>query len=139
MADVMVPSLECSEYMDELRNIADNIVRERLEHSEVHPSTDSGLPTNASSCEVAQSHPQIPTNIGTSVKAFVSEVVQPSVEPHANDVGPVFHIPMTKVSSLEELPSQLDFEWQDSVSPNPTPALGTTRNLGGELNVVGTP
>ena len=75
MADVMVPSVECSEYMDELRNIADNIVRERLEHSEVHPSADLGLPTNASSCEVAQSHLQTPTNIGTSAKAFVSEVV----------------------------------------------------------------
>ena len=36
------------------------------------------------------------------------------------------------------MPSQLDFDWEDSVSPNPTPALGTARNLGGELDIVGT-
>lgn len=43
------------------------------------------------------------------------------------------------MQSLVDLPSQLDFEWQDYVSPNPTPMLGTARNLGGELEVVGTP
>ena len=93
--DVMVPLLERSEYMDELRNIANNIVRERLEHSEVHPPSHSELPTDASSCEVAQSRPQTPTNIGTSAKASGSEDVQPSAEPHSAHVGPAFHIPMT--------------------------------------------
>ena len=105
----------------------------------VHPPAHSGLPTDASSCEVASTRPQTPTDVGTSATAFVSEVVQPSVEPRAADVGPTFHIPMSQVSSLEDLHSQLDFEWQDSVSVNPTPILGTTRNLGGELKVNGTP
>ena len=135
----MVPSLERSEYMEELRNIADNIVRERLEHSEVHPVAHSGPPTDASSSEVAQSHPQTPTNIGTSGKAVGSEDVLPSLETHSADVGPVFLIPMTQAKSLEDLPSQLDFDWQDLVSPNPTPALGTAQNLGGQLDGVGTP
>lgn len=138
MADAMVPSLERSEYMDELRNIADNIVKERLEHSEVRPVAQSVLPTDASDSEVASTRPQTPTNVGTSATACVSEVVQPSVEPLAADVGPAFHIPMTQVSSLEDLPNQLDFEWQDSVSANPESILGTARNLGAELEAVGT-
>ena len=35
----MVPSLERSEYMYELRNIAENIVMERCKNSEVHLPT----------------------------------------------------------------------------------------------------
>lgn len=35
----MVPSLEQPEYMLELRNVAENIVRERCTHSEVHAPT----------------------------------------------------------------------------------------------------
>ncbi len=46
---------------------------------------------------------------------------------------------MTQGKRLEDLPSQLEFEWQDSVSLNSTPAHVTTRSLGGELDVVGTP
>lgn len=30
---------------------------------------------------------------------------------------------MTQDKTLEDLPSQLDFDWQDSVSPNPTPVV----------------
>lgn len=37
------------------------------------------------------------------------------------------------------MPSRLDFDWQDSVSPNPTSTPATTRNLGCQLEVVGTP
>jgi hypothetical protein len=33
---------------------------------------------------------------------------------------------MTQDKSLEDLPNQIDFEWQDSVSPLPTPAPRTT-------------
>ena len=133
LADVMVPSLERSEYMEELRNIGDNIARERLEHSALHPPTQPMLPTDASSSEVAQSRPLTPTDLGASCKAGESEDVQPSVEPHVPHVGPAFHIPMTQEKSLEDLPSQMDFGWQESVSPNPTPVLGTTRNMGGEF------
>lgn len=150
MADVMVPALERSEYMVELRNIADNIVRERLQHSEVHPVTHSGPAAEDSSCEIAQSHPETPTHIGTSAKAAGSSHVLPLVESHCFvlekelqrvpgdvDVGPAFHIPMTQTKSLEDLPSQLGFDWQDSVSQNPTPGVGAARNLDVELDGVG--
>jgi hypothetical protein len=36
---------------------------------------------------------------------------------------PAFVIPMTQEKTLEGLPSQLDFEWTESVSTNPTPAV----------------
>ena len=42
LADVMVPPLECSEYMYVLQNIVENIVRERCEHSIIHPPGHSG-------------------------------------------------------------------------------------------------
>ena len=113
----MVPSLERTEYMLELRGIADNIVRERLEHSEVHPLTHSGPAADDSSCEVAQSHPESPTHIGTSVETHsVVDGKESQRMPGDVDVEPAFHIPMTQAKSLEDLPSQLDFDWQDSVS-----------------------
>ena len=137
----MVPSLERAEYMLELRGVADNIVRERLEHSEVHPTTHSGPGRDDSSCEVAQSHPVSGTNTCTSENAPGSEHVPPSVEPQSAvngkdsqrvpgnvDVEPAFHIPMTQTKSLEDLPSQLDFDWQDPVSQIGTPALGAARS-----------
>jgi hypothetical protein len=138
--------------MLELRGIAENIVRERLEHAEVHPLTHGGPAIDDSSCEVAQSHHESPTPIGSSAKAAVAEHVLPSVEPHSPvdgkesrrmpaevDVEPVFHIPMMQARSLEDLPNQLDFDWQDSVSQIATPAPNAARNLDGELDGVGTP
>jgi hypothetical protein len=147
----MVPSLERAEYLEDLRNLADNIVRDRLEHSDVHPLAHGMPRTPASSCEVAQSNPQSPTYRGASSKVVGSDVMIPSVEALSGvveesqqeqgdvDVGPAFHIPMTQAKSLEDLPSQLDFDWQDSVLANPTPAVGAARNLDGELEHVGTP
>lgn len=86
--DIMVPPVERSAYMYELRNCAENMVRERWTHLEVKPP-------------VRRSH-----------------------ERRADEpVGPAFHIPMTQDRSLEELPSQMDFDWQDSVSPKGTPAV----------------
>lgn len=86
-ADVMVPKVESSAYMYELRNITENIVRERWTHSEVQPRARS-----RHECQADQ------------------------------PVGPAFDIPMTQDRSLEELPSQLDFDWQESVSPKAAPA-----------------
>lgn len=147
----MVPSLERTEFMDELRAVADNIVRDRLEHAEVHPIAHATPTTDVTSCDVAQRSPKSPASIGTLGKAGASEDVQRPLEAPSQDdarhspfphgvepVGPAFHIPMTQSKSLEDLPSQLDFEWQDAVSPNSTPAHVTARNLGGELEVVGT-
>ena len=147
----MVPSLERTEFMDELRAVADNIVREQLEHAEVHPIAHATPTTDVTSCDVAQRSPKSPASIGTLGKGGASEDVQRPLEAPSEDdarhspflhgvqpVGPAFHIPMTQSKSLEDLPSQLDFEWQDAVSPNSTPTHVTARNLGGELEVVGT-
>lgn len=84
----MVPLVERSAYMYELRNIAENMVQKQWTHLEVQPPPRSGHECRAD---------------------------QP--------VGPAFHIPMTQDKSLEELPSQMDFERQDSVSPKGTPAV----------------
>jgi hypothetical protein len=110
----MVPSMERSEYMYELRNIADNIVRERLQHAEMHPTAQTYPTTDVTSCDPATPCPQSPTtpcpecpgNIGTLGQPAASEVFEPSVEPHSAEqaknspstevhVGPAFHIPMT--------------------------------------------
>lgn len=105
MADVMVPPLERSEYLYELRNVADNVVQERSEHSEVHPPGLSGHgPVECG--EVQESVPESPPTLSTPL-------------------GPAFNIPMTQEKTLEELPSQIDFDWHDSVSPNVAHALAT--------------
>jgi hypothetical protein len=69
LADVMVPSLERTEYMYELHNIAKNIVKERCKHSEVHPPTHTG-------------------GIESHKVADASEDVQPPVDPHRADDSP---------------------------------------------------
>ena len=105
-ADVMAPPLERSGYLYELRAVAENIVRERGEHSEVHPPGLSG----GGPMELGEEQEPLPgssDNLGMPI-------------------GPAFHIPMTQDKTLEELPSQIEFEWQDSVAPNLTPAQATT-------------
>lgn len=122
----MVPKLENPEYMYELRSVADNIVRERWMHSEVHAPTRT---------EGVESY-KVPDG---------SDGVQPPLVAHpANDedsihVGPAFNIPMTQEKSLEDLPSQLDFDWQDSVPPGPSTSSAIARNLDEELHVSCTP
>ena len=44
-------------------------------------------------------------------------------------VGLAFDIPMTQVPTLEELPSQLDFDWQDSASPKDAVAVQEATDL----------
>lgn len=111
----MVPPLEQHEFMSELRNIADNILRERWEHVEVHQrghsmqepieSADVHKPLEGSA--VQESNPDVSGNLGAPV-------------------GPAFDIPMTQQKTLEELPSQIDLEWQGSISPSLTPNEATT-------------
>ena len=126
----MVPSLERSEYMNELRNIADHIVRERCKHSDVHFATHS---------EGAQSYKLVvdSEDVDPPLDAGAANV-SPSIQGDSH-VGPVFHIPMTQEKSLEDLPSHMDFDWQDCGTPGPSTAPTTTRNLGEELDVVSTP
>ena len=124
MTDLMVPSLERPEYMYELRGVAENIVRERIKHSEVSPHTES--------LESYKPH-------------AASDGVDPPLDAHpprdedSIHVGPAFHIPMTKVNELQDLPSQIDFDWQASAPPGPVTTSATARNLGEELDVVSTP
>ena len=127
VAEVMVPQLERSEYLCELRNIAENIVREHLEHSDVHPPAKVE-PEIEERADVQESCRESSANVGN---ADASEDEQPPPQttrgtmdsPCTPEAMPAFVIPMTQDKTLEELPSQLDFEWQDSVSPNPTPAV----------------
>ena len=125
----MVPSLERSEYMYELREIASNISRELCKHAEVDLGLDRG---GADSCKVSDA----PVD------------VEPPEEPHAADnspsqpgdveVGPAFHIPMTQEKTLLDLPSQLDFDWQEQASQGPSIAPATARNLGEQLDEAST-
>lgn len=102
---MMVPPVERSDSMYEIRNMSDNIAKERCEHSEVQPPGQNG-----GECEDrVDVHQPVPESVGNL----------------ATTVGPAFHIPMTQDKTLEELPSQLDFDWQDSVSPKGTPAVPT--------------
>lgn len=105
----MVPPTERSEYLMELRNVVDNMVRERCDNSELHPVAQSG-DEPLQRADVTESFPEGSGNLGTPV-------------------GPAFEIPMTQDKTLEELPSQIDFEWQDSVSPSLAPALATSTTV----------
>jgi hypothetical protein len=155
---------EPTEYMYELRAVAENISRERGHNSEVYPQDTPlyGVPfeecevqvTNASNAEVSQIAQEV-TNAGNAVNVSgviipdASEGVQHRVEDDSNQnvedadsrdvgvpIGPAWVIPMTQAKSLEDLPSQLDMDWQDSVSLTPTPSLAATRNLNQELEAV---
>ena len=105
----MVPPLERNEYLMELRFHADSMVRERFDNSELHPVAHSSdkPPQRA---HVTESFPEGSGNLGTPV-------------------GPAFDIPMTQDKTLEELPSQIDFEWQESDSPRLAPALPTSTTV----------
>lgn len=106
--------------MHELRLIADNIVREQCKHSDVHPPTRSGMASYTQTSNVADA----------------TDDVHPPVSPHSASIhgdvhaGPAFDIPMTQGKSLEDLPSQLDFDWQDSAIPGTNTALASAQTRG---------
>jgi hypothetical protein len=85
-----------------------------LEHSEVHPPIQFE-PQFDERTDVQDSCREGSTN---EDNAKASKVDQSTLE-----AMPAFIIPMTQEKTLEGLPSQLDFEWTESVSPNPTPAV----------------
>lgn len=127
--DVMVPLLEQPEYMYELRNIADNIVRERCKHSEVQPPTHIACVASYKVADVSE-------GVEEPVE---SQVPDGSPSTHGDGhVGPAFHIPMTQEKTLLELPSQLDFDWQEQASQGPSIAPATARNLGEQLDEAST-
>lgn len=126
----MVPSLERADLLYELRNIAENIVNERCKHSAVH------VPTQPE-CVKPSKVSDVEEDVHRPLAANPATVSPP--EPNDHNVGPAFHIPMTQEKSLEDLPSQLDFDWQESVTPGPSVTPATARNLGEELDVASTP
>ena len=111
--------------MYELRNIAENIVRERLDHFSVqHP---------VHSFQRGEVQVSFHENEDMAGNASASEDPQPPPHEHApidfsstpggsQDI-PAYHIQMTQKRFLEALPSQVDFDW--SSSPIPTPAVAT--------------
>lgn len=52
-------------------------------------------------------------------------------------VGPAWHILRIQDKTLQDLPSQLELDWQDSVSPRPNPSLNAAQKLSENLDVVG--
>lgn len=124
LADVMVQPLERREYLYELRGVSENIVQERLEQLQVRsrnmwPETfergkvqESANVGVLDASEVEQAPPHSPNATMDSTST-----------PDDSQAIPAFHIPMTQGKSLEELPSQLDFEWTESVAPNPMPVV----------------
>lgn len=110
----MVPPVERSEYLCELRNIADNIVRDQWEHSELH---QPGPPVADRVEHVEVQDPADHVEVQPSLPESTANLATP--------VGPAFNIPMTQDKTLEGLPSQIDFQWQYSLSPILTPAPAT--------------
>ena len=135
----MVPPQEPTEDLYELRAIADNVVRERCETSEVHPPISKQYESDVLRCKVEATNA---TNVGNMnlSNADVVKDVQPPVEPqsnkHAEDsvsthgdvhVGPACRILMT----------QAELDWQDSVSRAPSSSFNATQNLPNDIDVVG--
>lgn len=136
LADVMVPRRERTEYLYELRCIAENIVRERLEQSEPHPPVHCGSPVFQGG-KVHESFREIADSLGNAEHP-------PPHSPHAtmdstctpadSQAIPAFDIPMTQDKTLEELPSQLDFELYDPVAPTPAVAVASVTPPVTEMN-----
>lgn len=142
----MVTPLAPTEYLYELRAIAENITRERCQDADVHKPQTTLLEEDIHHCEQQVTNA---TTANTSCDPSIreaSEVVRPLVEPKskhmANDppsadvgpVGPAWHIPMTQERTLQDLPSQLELDWQDSVPSTPTASPAA---IAEELGVVG--
>jgi len=142
VADVLVPPRYQTEYLYELRLIAENISRERGLHSEVHPPVATIVPEHAPHCEPHVTGASDPDNICNVSTPQAPVDGQPEVDSGSKentgdapsaDVGPAWlNISMTQEKSLQDLPSQLDLDWQDSVLPTPMPSLAA-RNTGEEL------
>jgi hypothetical protein len=71
-------------------------------------------------------HPPRLSGHGPVERDEVQESFLESCSNLGTPLGPAFNIPMTQDKTLEELPNQIDFEWQDSLSPKLIPALATS-------------
>jgi hypothetical protein len=145
---VLVPVREPYEFVCDLRALAENISRERCIQWDPHPPKAVHREVDVAEVDVEvtiASTPEVeaiastpkPAQVTPPAGETMSEVRvtnSPSTDAGVN-VGPAWHIPMTQ--ALQELPSQLDVDWPDSVALTPTPSNGTTRNLVEELDAVG--
>ena len=150
LADDMLPPPEPTEFLYEIRVVAENIGTLRCSQSEVHPpecqqpEVVAHVPdvevTNASNsnnvCTLGT--PQAAESAETLVErnSVQNMLKSPSTDPGVNDAH-AWVIPMTQERSLHDLPSQMELDWQDSVTTTPTPSLAATRNLGEALEAVG--
>jgi hypothetical protein len=146
---VLVPLREPTEFLYDLRALAENISRERCTQWDPHPPRAVHRELDVVEVEVEATTASTPAvEVTGSDTPKVAQVTPPAVETESEsrvtnspstdagfNVGPAWHIPMTQ--ALAELPSQLDVDWPDSVTPTPTPAHATTRNLVEELDAVG--
>lgn len=139
----MVPSRERTEYMYELRNIAENIVRERLEHLDLHPPVHT-RPETFQCGEMQEVEHANSGNVG-SAEAPLDEQTRshslgPAMDSPSAPVGsqamPAFPKAMTQDRSLDDLPSQMDFDWQVSQSLNPTPGVGPAGDVPSNVKEV---
>lgn len=136
----MVAPPEPTEFLYELRAVAENISRERCEQVEVHPPEAAHLEVHTHVTEMEVTNASNSDNVCNSSIPQAAEVAQPPVEPEFGfgvHVGPAWHILITQERSLQDLPSQMDLDWQDSVTPTPTRSPAATRSLGEELEAVG--
>ena len=106
----------------------------------MYPPTPSQHEMNVLRCKVEATNATNVGNTSNLSKANALKDVQPPVEPQSNKdaedsvsthadvyVGPAWHIPMT----------QVDLDWQDSVSPTPSSSLNAAPNVAKDLDVVG--
>ena len=126
--------------MYKLRAIADNVVRERCETSEVHPPISKQYESDVLRCKVEATNATNVGNMNLSNADVVKDVqspVEPQSNKHAEDsvsthgdvhVGSACHIPMT----------QAELDWQDLVSHASSSSFNAAQNLPKDIEVVGT-
>jgi hypothetical protein len=127
----MAPPQNLAEYLYEIRAFAECVVKELCEILEVLPPTPTQHDADVHRYEVEATND---TNVDNTSKADVVTDVHPPMKPH---VGPAWHILRTQDKTLQDLPSQVVIDWQDSVSPTPSPSLKVPQNLAKDLDVVG--
>ena len=146
----MLPPPEPTEFLYDLRSVAENIGSMRCSQSEVHPPECQQPEVVAHVTEVEVTDASNSNNVCALGTPQVADSVQPLVEldsrqnvpkPPSIDAGvndgPAWVIPMTQERSLHDLPSQMDLDWQEPLTATPTPSHAATRNLGEALQAVG--
>ena len=131
--------------MYELRALSENVVREHGETLEVHPPTPIQNEAAMHGCKVEATNT---TNVGNTSKTYVVKDLQLLMETQSNaehsvsmhayvHVGSAWYILMIQDKTLQDLPSQVELDWQDSVSFLINLSFNAAQNLAENLDVVG--